>query len=69
MMHHTVSRFEPLMAKLSTKYEGAEGLHAMHRWASGKNCSIEREEEITAKKDVPLVAKERLEEVDFRSNP
>ena len=30
---------------------------------------MEREEEITAEKDVPLVAKERLEEVDWGSNP
>ena len=30
---------------------------------------MEREEEITVEKDVPLVGKERLEEVDFRSNP
>ena len=39
-MHHNVSGFGPLMAKSSTKYEGVRGLHAMHRWASGKNCSI-----------------------------
>ena len=39
-MHHNVLGFGPLMAKSSTNYEGVQGPHAMHRWASGKNCSI-----------------------------
>ena len=34
-----------------------------------EESNMEREEEIIVEKDVPLVAKERLEEVDFGSNP
>ena len=41
----------------------------MAQESSEEESNMEREEEITAKKDVPLVAKERLEEVDFGSNP
>ena len=37
--------------------------------STAEESNMEREEEITTEKDVPLVAKERLEEVDFRSNP
>ena len=40
----------------------------MAQESSEEESNMEREEEITAKKDVPLVAKERLEEVDLGSN-
>lgn len=40
MMHYNVSGFRPLMAELSTNYEGAWGLHAMHKRAPGKNYNI-----------------------------
>ena len=41
----------------------------MAQESSEEESNMEREEEITAEKDVPLVAKERLEEVDWGSNP
>ena len=41
----------------------------MAQESSEEESNMEREEEITVEKDVPLVAEERLEEVDWGSNP
>ena len=38
-MHCNVSGFEPLMAKSSINYEGAQGPHVMYKPTPGKNCS------------------------------